>query len=247
MTLLPFVSRRLLGALGLVFLCSVSIAYLASVQAAELQGALVPLDSNIPAASTASIPATRLEAPESVTAVEPSSSVDAAIDASAPAHNEAYALNELEQRIEQLLQEHGGRVNLDLVQLVPIVAIIFSVGGPIFLIGFLIAKRYQNKQLRQQSLNNNIDKLLAAGRDIPVELLRGDEPQSSGASGNRDKGIRNIFIGAGLLAFLTILAGISIGAIGFIWIALGLSQVIIWSLNEPKAGQSQSQQVGPQD
>ena len=64
---------------------------------------------------------------------------------------------------------------------------------------------------------------------------------------NRSKGIRNICLGAGWAIFLTILAGIDIGAIGFIWIALGISQVLIWYLNQPKAGQPLAPQVEQQD
>lgn len=115
--------------------------------------------------------------------------------------------------------------------LIPIFVVIFIFGGPLILVGFFIAQRYRAKALRQENLNLNIDKLLAAGRDIPVELLRGDEPISAEESGDLNKGIRNLFWGIGLLTFLTIFAGIKIGAVGFIWIALGLSQMTIWKLN----------------
>jgi hypothetical protein len=157
--------------------------------------------------------------------------------------NEEQLARNIEERVEQVLSRHNHRSSVDLSQLVPIVAITFSIGGPLFLLIFWISKRYQNRQLRQQSLNANIDKLLAAGRDIPIELLRGDDPKDPEQSGNRDKGIRNIAIGVGILFFLTLFSGLSEGAIGFIWIALGVSQVLIWHLNQPKPGQ----QVESQD
>lgn len=157
--------------------------------------------------------------------------------------NEEQLARNIEERVEQVLNRQNHRNSIDLSQLVPIVAITFSIGGPLFLLIFWISKRYQNRQQRQQSLNANIDKLLAAGRDIPVELLRGDDPKEADLSGNRDKGIRNIAIGVGLLFFLTLFSGLSEGAIGFIWIALGASQVLIWHLNQPKPGQ----QAGSQD
>lgn len=249
MTLLPYVFRRLSSAAALALLLAASLTLSPSTYAAELEGTLVPLDSSIPAISSApSTPSAQSTPPTPAAQSTPPTPVVVSADEASPPvsepapsavilSNDEQSLRELEQRIESIFNKHSGNSNFELLQLVPIVAIIFSVGGPIFLIGFLIAKRYQNKQLRQQSLNNNIDKLLAAGRDIPVELLRGDEPQATVVAGNRDKGIRNICLGVGLLVFLTVLAGLDIGAIGFIWIALGVSQVLIWHLNQPKAMQ----------
>ncbi len=106
--------------------------------------------------------------------------------------------------------------------------------SPLILIGFYLTLRYKARARRQQELNNNIDKLLAAGRDIPVEILRGDEPKAADDHGNLAKGIRNVCLGTGWLVFLTIAVGIEIGAIGFIWIGLGVSQVLIWYLNKPR-------------
>lgn len=131
--------------------------------------------------------------------------------------------------------------------LIPIFAVIFIFGGPIFLLGFLMLQHYRDKARRQQDINANIDKLLAAGRDIPVELLRGDEPRGASDTGDLSKGIRNLFLGIGLLIFLTALVGFDIGAVGFILIALGCSQTLVWYLNKPKAGSVTEQQAGQQD
>lgn len=114
-------------------------------------------------------------------------------------------------------------------------AVITMLCSPLILVGFYLALRYRARARRQQELNNNIDKLLAAGRDIPVEILRGDEPKTADDHGNHAKGIRNICLGTGWLVFLTIAVGIEIGAIGFIWVGLGISQVLIWYLNKPRA------------
>lgn len=258
MSLLPFVSRHLLGAIGLVCVgaCASVIGY--SAQAAELEGTPVPVTNPVPAVTpptelpVINVPVvldTAVPAPQPIEAPLPA---DSQIAAPAPQLNhlspEMLAIQSLERRLESVLEQRNNdhQAFFETFEFVPIVAIIFSIGGPLFLLGFVINKRYQDKRQRRQNLNDNIDKLLAAGRDIPVELLRGDEPPTASAA-SRDRGVRNIFIGAGLLTFLTILAGISIGAIGFIWIALGLSQVVIWSLNQPQAGQSLTQQVEQQD
>lgn len=122
---------------------------------------------------------------------------------------------------------------------------VLVLGWPFFLSIYLVTLHYRAKSQRRRDLNTNIDKLLAAGRDIPVEILRGDEPRQPDESGNRDKGIRNLFLGTGWLIFLTIFFGFDIGAIGFIWIALGLSQLVIWKLNNPAA--NTQPQAGQQD
>lgn len=127
--------------------------------------------------------------------------------------------------------DEGG---FDAELLIPIIAMLLLFGGPLFLVAYLGTLRYRAKALRQREINANIDKLLAAGRDIPVELLRGDEPKRTEEIGSRDKGIRNLFLGIGWLIFLTLFFGVEIGALGYIWIALGLSQLVIWKLNNPQ-------------
>lgn len=139
--------------------------------------------------------------------------------------------------------KHNGDSDFNPALLIPLFAILFIFGGPIILMILLLVFFFGSKRRRQRDINNNIDKLLAAGRDIPVELLRGDEPKTADDTGNQAKGIRNICLGSGWLVFLTIAFDIEIGAVGFIWIALGLSQVLIWYLNKPKV----TEQAGQQD
>lgn len=129
--------------------------------------------------------------------------------------------------------------------IIPIVALLLIFGGPVFLVGYLGTLHYRSKAQRRRELNINIDKLIAAGRDIPIELLRGDDPRRAEEIGSRDKGVRNLFLGIGWFLFLTIFFGIEIGSIGFIWIALGLSQLVIWKLNNPVT--STQPQVAQQD
>lgn len=132
--------------------------------------------------------------------------------------------------------------------IIPIVAMILLFGGPVLLVIILAFLHYRAKARRQHNINANIDKLLAAGRDIPVELLLGEEATAvkrnvagevttvyHGADSNMQKGFRNIGLGTGWLVFLTIAFGIKIGAFGFIFIGLGLSQVLIWKLSSPSA------------
>jgi hypothetical protein len=260
MTLFSRLPHRLLGALGLTLAC----AFFASSfpYAAELQGTEVPLD----APDTLSV---QLDTPgpqqQELAVPVPPSSVDAppadeppsppASDKDERLANDSEHHSKWEMRNHQnwerdweknLSQAFGGNndeSSFHPALLIPLFAILFIFGGPIILLILILFFFFGAKRRRQQDINTNIDKLLAAGRDIPVELLRGDDPKGPEESGNLNKGIRNVFLGAGWLVFLTILFSIEIGAVGFIWIALGASQVLIWHLNKPNG----TEQAGQQD
>ena len=131
--------------------------------------------------------------------------------------------------------------------IIPVVAMTLLFGGPVLLIIILALLHYRSKSRRLKNINMNIDKLLAAGRDIPLELLLGEEPRvikNTTETGEvvytrsdemMRKGIRNIGLGVGWLIFLTIAFGIEIGAFGFILIGLGISHVVIWRLSGSSA------------
>lgn len=140
--------------------------------------------------------------------------------------------------------------NFDLLSediLIPIVGIIFGIGGPILLIIVLVAMHYRAKARREKNINANIERLLAAGRDIPIELLRGDEPFLADESVmvrndvSLHKGIKNVCLGIGLFACLSIMFGIQFGAIGFIVMSVGASQLWIWKLSSRRYNAAQNQ------
>lgn len=154
------------------------------------------------------------------------------------------AIDELRDSIHQTSDLGGISLGSDVI--VPVVAMLLLFGGPILLLIVLAILHYRAKARRQQNINMNIDKLLAEGRDIPLEMLLGEEaavmkpamPARPGivlASPRDDatmqKGVRNIGLGTGWLLFLTIMFGINIGSFGFIFIGLGISQLVIWKLS----------------
>ena len=244
MTLSFTLPRRLLSAFGIALICAVPTAY-----AAELEGTIVPLNAPEPI-STLTESAPNESAPAADAAAEPDHPVASEAEQAPPppAAQHWQNHNNWERDWEKNLSnafggDHEDSGGFHPALLIPLFAIVFIFGGPIVLLILILVFFFGAKRRRQQDINMNIDKLLAAGRDIPVELLRGDEPKSDEPVGSRDKGIRNIFLGTGWLVFLTVMVGFDIGSAGFIWIALGASQVLIWYLNRPNG----IQQAGQQD
>ncbi len=255
MTFLPAFPRRLMRAFGLALVCTFPLAYSLAAYAAELEGTTVTVDSSVPGQ-------VQIEAPIAPSNPDVIAPEQAPQPPSAEDHerwkqdNERWVRDNERQMRDHQNWEHDWEKNLSQAfggdhdegdfhpaLLIPIFAILFIFGGPILLLILILVFFFGAKRRRQQDINMNIDKLLAAGRDIPVELLRGDDPKSDEPVGSRDKGIRNIFLGTGWLVFLTIMVGFDIGSAGFIWIALGVSQVVIWYLNRPNV----TEQAGQQD
>ncbi|MDR7090500.1 DUF6249 domain-containing protein [Cellvibrio fibrivorans] len=259
MTLFLSLPRRLMSAFGLALVCAFPVAYSLAASAAELEGTVVTVDGSAPVQVQvdAPQPASAPASPDAIAPEQPPQPPSAEDHERWKQDNERWKRdNERWVRDNQnwerdweknLSQAFGGDHEDDgdfhPALLIPLFAILFIFGGPILLLILILVFFFGAKRRRQQDINMNIDKLLAAGRDIPVELLRGDEPRRDEPVGSRDKGIRNIFLGTGWLVFLTIMVGFDIGSAGFIWIALGASQVVIWYLNRPNA----SEQAGQQD
>lgn len=156
------------------------------------------------------------------------------------------AMDDLGNGLDEVFGRHRDDSGFRPEILIPIVLFSLLFGGPVVVVIVLAWFYYRAKARRQQNINANIDKLLAAGRDIPVELLLGEEAairtQTNGFTQTAylpdqmmmQKGMRNIGLGTGWLLFLTIMFGIKIGSFGFIFIGLGISQVIIWKLSAPR-------------
>jgi len=253
MTLSFTSSRGLLSIFAIALTCAIPV-----VCAAELEGTPVPVGDSAPVHTQLDAPAPEAPASPDAVAPEAASQPPGADDNERlKRDNERQVRNNERQMRDHQNWERDWEKNLSEAfggdhkegsdfhpaLLIPLFAIVFIFGGPVILLILILVFFFGAKRRRQQDINMNIDKLLAAGRDIPVELLRGDEPKIADDTGNRAKGIRNICLGAGWLVFLTIAFDIEVGAIGFIWIGLGLSQVLIWYLNKP----AESTQAGQQD
>ena len=215
-----------------------SEAQIAATNTVAESGATVATAPAAPITQREPVPA------EPIEALEPCASIDVM-------HNSdeiRKAIDELRDSIHHEMPSDFGGITHDPNVIIPVVAMLLLFGGPILLLIVLAVLHYRAKARRQQNINMNIDKLLAEGRDIPLEMLLGEEaavmkpamPARPGIvlAAPRDdatmqKGVRNIGLGTGWLIFLTIMFSIEIGSFGFIFIGLGISQLVIWKLSSP--------------
>lgn len=175
---------------------------------------------------------------------EPNSSVPIAPSAPPspmPADTFAEAINPVWEELQHSQHEsmshspHIGQMLTDV--LVPVLAISLIFGGPIVLIIVLATMRYRARARREKLHSENIARLIEAGRDVPLEMLRGSA--SGKIEDNLRNGIKNVGVGTGLLIFLTLFLGIKIGSVGFIMIGYGLSQLAVWKWVDSKAAPEQ--------
>lgn len=127
---------------------------------------------------------------------------------------------------------------------VMIVLIVFGsiFGLPAFIIFLIFYFRHRDKKRRYELAQQ----ALAAGQPIPEGLMRsggayvpngdgsteGDETRRLEAL--RNKGIRNIGVGIGLVVLLWMLVDMSIAAIGVLVLCIGISQVVTYYLQNKK-------------
>jgi hypothetical protein len=121
--------------------------------------------------------------------------------------------------------------------LIPIVSVLVIFGGGFFMIIALVRLRYKNKSERRLQRQEQIQKFIDAGRDVPNELLR-DVDSVMEEEANLSKGIKDTLVGLALLVFLTVLIGFEIGAVALIIVAVGLSRIIIWKISQSQSKQS---------
>jgi Domain of unknown function (DUF6249) len=117
--------------------------------------------------------------------------------------------------------------------LIPIISVLVIFGGGFFLIVTLMRMRYKNKVDRRLQRQEQIQKFIDAGRDVPNELLR-DVDSLMEEEANLAKGVKDTLVGLAIVVFLTVLIGFEIGAAGLIIVAVGLSRIIIWKISQSK-------------
>lgn len=118
--------------------------------------------------------------------------------------------------------------------IVPIIAIVGGFAVPLLIIFFIFYFRYKNRKAKYQLA----EKALASGKPLPDGLFTESDSSSvshSAATPNyytadRDKGIRNTFIGIGLFIFLwAITKSFGVGCIGLLVMFYGLG---LWLVSQ---------------
>lgn len=113
----------------------------------------------------------------------------------------------------------------DMALLIPIISIIAVFGTPILIVWLVTRNSYRKKQL----LMDNINRMVAEGRDIPPELL--DAMEGESPRNMRDRGFTLIAVGLALFIWLTIADGPGMGSLGLIPLFIGIARFLNWKLD----------------
>lgn len=110
-------------------------------------------------------------------------------------------------------------------------AIIMIFGLPVFIVALLLYFGYKNKQAKYRLASE----ALAAGKEIPQELFKGNGNAQAKNEDTLKKGIKNVFLGIGIGVFLWVLTyEEGIAAIGFLIFCIGSGQVVTAYATRPK-------------
>jgi len=111
--------------------------------------------------------------------------------------------------------------------IIAIVAIMFTIGSPILIIGTILY--YKHRKRRQR--NALIEKFLDSGQEIPAELMEsGDLADNS--SNTLSRGIKLTAIGLGLFIFLGSMIDWDIATVALIPLCIGIARIVIWKLSD---------------
>ncbi|WP_444930602.1 DUF6249 domain-containing protein [Microbulbifer sp. SSSA002] len=109
--------------------------------------------------------------------------------------------------------------------IVPVVALLCVFGMPVLIVWLVTRASYRKKQL----VMNNINQMVADGRDVPPELIDLLEDREAGSSS--DRGINLMAMGAAIFLSLTAIADIGVGSLGLIPLFIGVARFVNWKLD----------------
>ena len=144
------------------------------------------------------------------------------------------ALYEIRDLKRERIVHHvdGGGVGAEVLP--GVLAILLLFGGPVVIVAVVSYNRRRSRQM----VHETIDRIIAQGKDVPVELLDKLDRGSNGKS-MLSRGATNVAIGLGIAGCLWGLGGEEAASLGLIWICLGMGQLLIWRLEgNGKAAQS---------
>lgn len=120
----------------------------------------------------------------------------------------------------------------DMAFMIPVIAILAVFGTPILIVWLVTRNSYRKKQL----LMDNINRMVAEGRDIPPELL--DAMEGESPRNMKDRGFTLIAVGLAVFIWLSISAGPGVGSLGLIPLFIGVARFINWKLDNQNSGQA---------
>ena len=114
--------------------------------------------------------------------------------------------------------------------LVPgVLAILLLFGGPIVIVALV---SYNNRRKRQM-VHETIDRIIAQGKDVPVELLDALDKGPRSSKTMLSRGVVNLALGVGIGGMLYALGGDEAASIGLIPFCIGAAQLLVWKLEKP--------------
>ncbi|WP_226648643.1 DUF6249 domain-containing protein [Microbulbifer variabilis] len=115
------------------------------------------------------------------------------------------------------------------VTILPIIALLCVFGMPVLIVWLVTRNSYRKKQLVME----NINRMVAEGRDVPSEML--DMLEGNTPNNPADRGFTLIAVGAAVFIWLSALAGVGVGSLGLIPLFIGLARFINWKLDNKQA------------
>jgi len=123
--------------------------------------------------------------------------------------------------------------NFNAWMFVPIVSVIVIFGGGFFFVVSLVVVRNRAAAERRMQRQEQIQRFIDAGRDVPNQLLN-DVDSLVNDENNLAKGVKDTLIGTAIVIFLTFMVGFNIGSVGLIIVAAGLARLVIWKISQSK-------------
>ncbi|MFI2809694.1 MULTISPECIES: DUF6249 domain-containing protein [Microbulbifer] len=129
--------------------------------------------------------------------------------------------------------EHRSGGDDDSMELtIGLIAVLGVFGMPILIVWLVTRNSYRKKQL----MMDNINRMVAEGRDIPPELL--DAMQGESPSNLKDRGFTLIAVGLALFIWLTLSVDVGVGSLGLIPLFIGIARFINWRLEHQEGNRA---------
>ncbi|MGS2722314.1 DUF6249 domain-containing protein [Porticoccus sp. GXU_MW_L64] len=143
-----------------------------------------------------------------------------------------YDAREALKELEEINIKVGGSDNGPSIpeMFLGLTAIVLIFGGPIIIVAIALYSSFKKRRLTHETIGNYV----AAGKDIPAEVLQGLHKQENPKS-NLHKGMVMVGIALGLMALGLVTGKNPPIAISMIPLFIGLAQLLVWKLESKKS------------